>query len=115
MDKKLESLTKRIDKLKSELVELGAMRPGSLSEQYNVCGSPGCKCKADPPTKHGPYHQLSFTFKGRSRSEFVRKENLQVVKRQLANYAKYKKLTDEWVELELERSREALASSKKSG
>ena len=115
MDKKLESLTKRIDKLKSELVELGAMRPGSLSEQYNVCGSPGCKCKADPPIKHGPYHQLSYTFKGRSRSEFVRKENLQAVKRQLANYAKYKKLNDEWVELELARSREALASSKKSG
>ena len=48
---------------KCDLAALGDLRPGSLSIQYNVCGSPGCRCKADPPVKHGPYYQVSYTRK----------------------------------------------------
>ncbi len=109
MEKTMKSLDAKIQKVKKALGALGPMRPGSLSAQYNVCGSPGCKCKEDPPKKHGPYYQLSYTFKSRSKSEFVRRENVAVVKRQLANYAKYRKLSEEWVELELERARAAVA------
>ena len=42
---------------------------GSLSRQYNVCSSPGCRCKASPPRKHGPYYQLSYTRNGKSTTE----------------------------------------------
>jgi hypothetical protein len=34
---------RQIQKIKKQLVALGAMLPGSLSEQWNVCGTPGCK------------------------------------------------------------------------
>jgi len=51
-------LTGRIKRIKAQLVALGDLRPGALSEQYNTCRSAGCRCKADPPAKHGPYHQL---------------------------------------------------------
>ena len=61
------------------LVVLGDLRPGSLSTQYNVCGTPGCRCKATPPEKHGPCYQVSFTRKGKSSSKFVRKEDLAAV------------------------------------
>ena len=76
------------------------MRPGALSEQYNVCGKPNCKCK-DPrrPQKHGPYYQLSYTHQGKSTTEFVKRDMLDKVRQQLANYATFRKLTDEWVEL----------------
>lgn len=79
------------------------MRPGSLSEQYNVCGKPNCRCK-DPnyPRKHGPYYQLSYTYQGRSTTEFVKKEDVPQVSEQIANYARFKKLTDEWVSLSLQ-------------
>ena len=53
---------------------MGDLRPGSLSTQYKVCGSPGCRCKATPPIKHGPYYQVSYTRKGKSSSKFVKKE-----------------------------------------
>ena len=51
--------TKTIEQLKQRLLNLGPVLPGSISEQWNVCGTPGCKCK-DPanPEKHGPYYQL---------------------------------------------------------
>ena len=76
------------------------MRPGALSEQYNVCGKPNCKCK-DPrrPQKHGPYYQLSYTHQGKSTTEFVKRDSLDEVRQQIANYATFRKLTDEWVDL----------------
>jgi len=44
---------RRIDAIKRQIVALGRLRPGTLSQQYNVCGNPTCRCKADPPQKHG--------------------------------------------------------------
>lgn len=98
------TLIRRLEKLKLELVGLGDMRPGSLSTQYNVCGTPGCKCKADPPQKHGPYYQVSFTRKGKSSSKFVKKEDLPEVRRQLKNYERMKQLVDRWIDLATELS-----------
>jgi hypothetical protein len=92
----------RIHRIKQELLELGDMRPGALSEQYNVCGKPTCRCK-DPrnPRRHGPYYQLSYTHQGKSTTEFVKREMLQEVQSQIANYATFRKLTEEWVTLSL--------------
>lgn len=98
------SLERQIKKVKEQLVRLDALHMGSLSEQYNVCGTPGCRCKASPPEKHGPYHQLSFTWKGKSTTRFVRRENLATVKKQLRNYARLRTLVDRWIDLASELS-----------
>lgn len=98
-------IERRIAEIKRELTRLGPLRPGSLSEQYNVCGTAGCRCKADPPEKHGPYAQISYTWKGRSRSEFVREGDLGEVRQQLANYERLRELVDEWIDLGLESAR----------
>lgn len=94
-----KTLEKRINKIKQEIAALGDIRPGSLSMQYNVCGSPGCRCKANPPVKHGPYYQVSFTRKGKGRSRFVKAENLPTVKKELKNYVRLRDLVDRWIEL----------------
>jgi len=98
-------IERRIAEIKGELSSLGPLRPGSLSQQYNVCGHPSCRCKADPPERHGPYAQISYSWKGRSRSEFVREEDLADVHRQLENYDRLRRLVDEWIGLGLERVR----------
>jgi len=78
------------------------MRPGTLSKQYNVCGKPGCRCKdSRKPRKHGPYYQLSYTYMGKSKTEFVKKEALVETRKQILNYSRFKKLTLEWVGLAL--------------
>lgn len=94
---------RQIAHLKQQLTALGPMHPGSLSEQYNICGKPGCRCK-DPknPQKHGPYYQLSFTWRGKSHTRFVRAERLAEVRRKMANYKRFRELTDEWVDLVVE-------------
>jgi len=110
MDSKRESaIEKQIEKIKRNLTALGDLRPGTLSTQYNVCGSPGCRCKATPPQKHGPYYQLSFTRKGKSSSKFIKEKDLRVIQKQLKNYERMKQLMDEWIDLSIELSNLRLA------
>ena len=96
-------LQARIKKIQQRLAAMGEMRPGSLSKQYNVCGNPNCRCK-DPenPKKHGPYYQLSYTHKGKSTTEFVKKDMVSEVKQQIRNFREFKKLTEEWIDLSVE-------------
>jgi len=99
-------LETKIGKIKEEIMALGLeLQPGVLTQQYNVCGSPGCRCKADPPHKHGPYYQLSFTRKGKSRTQFVRRQELNLVQEQVRNYQRLRKLTERWVALGMALSR----------
>ena len=113
MDTKRETqLVREIEKLKRDLAALGDLRPGSLSTQYNVCGSPGCRCKATPPEKHGPYYQVSFSRKGKSSSKFVKKEDLPTIRKQLKNYERMKELMDRWIDLATELSNLRLTANR---
>lgn len=100
----MAALEKQITKIKQEISSIDDLRRGSLSEQYNICGTPGCKCKATPPTKHGPYYQLSFTKNGRSSTKFVNHKNIKSVKLQVKNYKRLRILVKRWLELATELS-----------
>jgi hypothetical protein len=114
--KEIKKLQGRIIRIKKKLSQLGDLRPGSLSKQYNVCGNPTCRCK-DPtnPKKHGPYYQLSYTYRGKSKTEFVRKESLREVQKEMKNYAIFRQLTKEWIDISLEISRLRREASKSKG
>jgi len=89
---------RRIEHLKGKLVQLGPMLPGSISEQWNVCGTPGCQCKdPDKPVKHGPYYQLSFTVDAKSSTMFLRKKDLPEARRRLKRYQQFKALNTQLV------------------
>jgi len=93
-------IEKKISLLKKDLNAIGPIRSGSLSQQYNVCGSPGCKCK-DPvsPQKHGPYFKLRINVGGKSTTKFVKNENVALVKRQMADYKEFGRLIQKWIDL----------------
>ena len=101
-EQRIQSLENKIQLIKTQLLTLGEMRPGSLSRQYNVCGKPGCRCKdPDQPKRHGPYYQLSYVHQGKSTSQFIRPELRSTVRAQLATFKKFRKLTGQWVDLAL--------------
>jgi hypothetical protein len=102
----IKELEKRISKIKKLISDLGEMRTGSLTEQYNVCGNANCKCK-DPkdPQKHGPYYQLSYTRYRKSTTQFVRSEDVEAVRQQLADYKIFMKLKDEWIDCSIQLSK----------
>ena len=88
----------QIEKIKNKIKNLGPILPGSISEQWNVCGTPGCSCK-DPkhPLKHGPYYQLSFSIKGRSSTMFLKKEDIIEARRRIKRYQEFKNMSFELV------------------
>ncbi|HPN29784.1 MAG TPA: hypothetical protein PKY81_02390 [bacterium] len=82
---------------------MGHITPGSISEQYNVCGSPNCKCKDEKnPQKHGHYYYLSFTFKGKSRAEFISSDEIKKYREYIKNHKTFKELCQELIEKNLE-------------
>ena len=93
MAKTATELAATLERIKRELMNLGPMRPGSLSRQYR-----------DPETKNRPFHQISYTYKGRGKSEYVRVENLAQIRRETANFKRFRKLVEQWVELSLKSS-----------
>ena len=98
--KKLET---RIQEIKTELQKIDEFRIGSLSKQWNVCGNPNCRCKdKGSPKKHGPYNKLSYTWNGKSKTEFIKEENIAEVKGQIEVYKQFRQLTNEWIDLCLE-------------
>ena len=99
----IQKLEAQIAQIKARLQQQGAMRPGSLSRQYNVCGKPGCRCK-DPkqPRRHGPYYQLNYVYRGKKTSQFIRREILRQVRTELANYKQFRRLTERWIGLALQ-------------
>lgn len=87
MDKS-KQIERRIAKIKQALANLGDMRPGSLSTQTRSWG--------------GRYGQLSYTHLGKGHTQYIPQERIKAVKRQLANYRKFRDLTQEWVNLAIE-------------
>jgi len=90
---RIATIKSLIDKIKSELVKVGDMRPGSLTKQYR-----------DPENKTGSYYQISYTHEMKSRTEYVRSESVKEVRQQVKNYKRYKKLNSRLVSLSIEYS-----------
>src|SRR5437868_15169809 len=73
--KRIQQIERRIDRVKTALLEIGPMRPGSLTRQYK-----------DPQHHAGAYWQISYTRRMKSRTEYVRREWVKDVRRQIASH-----------------------------
>jgi hypothetical protein len=91
---KLSQTETKINAIKKNLQEIGEMRPGSLTRQYK-----------DPATKSGGSFQISYTHHMQSRTEYVRPQFVKMLKKQIAEYKKYRKLVDTWLDLAIEQSK----------
>lgn len=94
IEKKLSQIEAQIKRIKTKLMEVGEMRPGSLTEQYKY-----------PANHTGSYYQLSYTLDMKSRTEYVRKECVSDIRRQIKNYKRFKRLNFQWVVLSIEHSK----------
>jgi len=101
MEKKIEKLLKEIAEVKMELSEIGSFRPGNLTRQYH-----------DPARKRGGYFQLSYTYRMKSKSEYVRPSSYSRIKKETMAYRKFRKLVSRWLELEIELSKTRAAIEK---
>lgn len=89
--KTIPQIESRITQIKMDLMDIGPMRPGSLTLQYK-----------SPKDQTGPYWQISYTRKMKSRTDYVREQLVPDTRKQIEEYKRFKALTDEWVELSIE-------------
>ena len=69
--KRIRQIEQKIDRIKRTLMEIGPMRPGSLTRQYK-----------DPKNHAGAYWQIGYTRRMKSRTEYVRRECVAELRRQ---------------------------------
>ena len=104
MAKSLAQIEERIAGIKQKLMELGEMRPGSLTHQYHK-----------PKEKKGGFYQISYTHKMRSKTQYVRPEFVKDLRDQIASFKNFKRLVQQWTDLAIEYSRLKIAAAKKAG
>src|SRR6266852_9130744 len=102
--KRIRQIEQRIDRIKRALLEIGPMRPGSLTRQYK-----------DPQHNTGAYWQISYTRRMKSRTEYVRKEHVKEVRRQTVTHKRFKRLVDQWIDLSIEHSRLTMQIAESKG
>ena len=93
-EKRIQQIEQKVVRIKEELGTIGPMRPGSLTRQYR-----------DPENGTGAYWQISYTRDMKGRSEYIRREWVREIRKQIAIHKRFKYLIDHWVDLSIEHSK----------
>ena len=60
------------------LGEAGFALPGTYLQYSHVCGNPNCRCGADPPHPHGPYHRWTRKIDGKTATQRLSPEQVRL-------------------------------------
>jgi hypothetical protein len=89
---------KRLAALKARILRFDYVCSGNLRRRYAVCGSKNCRCKAQPPARHGPYYYWSRLLGGKVVQRVLSREDAEIVARGIENYRQTKTLLRRWEE-----------------
>ena len=85
----------------ARLADVGFALPGTLADRMTRCGYPGCRCHADPPQRHGPYHQWTRKKNGKTATRILSDEQLADYGPWFGNHRRLRELITELEELSL--------------
>lgn len=63
---RLQPLADRFAALRRQLETIDFMLQGSVTKRWLACAGAGCRCRADPPRRHGPYWDWTRKVKGKT-------------------------------------------------
>ena len=64
----IASYTLRFETLKREFDRLGYFCKGTVLKRMMKCGQARCACHHDPSKRHGPYLELTYKVKGKTKN-----------------------------------------------
>jgi len=91
--------TKELKEKRKQLIDKlnaieGKILRGSVIESYKKCGKPGCKCEHGKG--HGPKYSMTINFpKRRPEHDYIRLDQITLVKEYVANYHQLKDLVEQ--------------------
>jgi uncharacterized protein YjiS (DUF1127 family) len=83
------------------LAAAGLALPGTLADRMTRCGHASCRCHADPPQLHGPYHQWTRKKNGRTATRILSDEQLADYGPWFDNHKRLRELVAELEEISL--------------
>lgn len=86
---------KKIELLKTKIVDFDLIVPGSLRTIYSKCGRDYCACQTDKKARHGPYILWDRKVNGKLSSKMVSKEMAAQIKKWIENRNKLEKQVQE--------------------
>ncbi len=103
-EKRIQQIEQKVVRIKDALGKIGPMLPGSLTLQYR-----------DPENGTGAYWQISYTRAMKGRSEYIRREWVTEIRKQIATHKRFRRLIDQWVDLSIEHSKLTMQIAKTKG
>jgi hypothetical protein len=89
----LIALQMQRDQLKSQLSQIGEMRPGSLVARFRKCGKPTCHCAKKGAKGHGPSYSLTRPVAGKTMTRIIPAgPAVQQTRQQLEEYHRFRQL-----------------------
>lgn len=82
---RLAGYQRRYRELAAELADLGYIAAGSITQRSTRCGTPSCRCHADPPQLHGPYWQWTAKVNGKTVTRRLSAEEAELYQEWIAN------------------------------
>ncbi len=86
----------------ARLAQAGFILPGTLTDRMTRCGYANCRCRADPPRLHGPYHQWTRKKDGRTVTRILSDDQLADYKPWFDNQRRLRALISELEDLSQE-------------
>lgn len=94
----LNALLLKRDQLKSQLAQIGEMRPGSLVARFRKCGKPSCHCSKADSRGHGPCYSLTRPVAGKTLTRVIPAgPAVEQTQRQLEEYQRFRQLIQQLV------------------
>ena len=91
----------QVRRIARELAALGFSLPGTLADRMTRCGRANCRCHADPPRLHGPYHQWTRKKNGKTATRILSDDQLADYGPWFDNHRRLRELIAELEELSL--------------
>lgn len=96
---RLETLEKKRVGVLEEMGKIGDMRRGTLRERYLPCGRKGCHCARPGSRGHGPKYSLTWKVEGKTKTEYIRADQVSQVEEQLTRHERFLVLCRDLIEI----------------
>ncbi len=113
-DRELARLRARFRKHAAALAPEDFVLKGSLLQRYLPCGTPSCRCHADPAQRHGPYWQWSTRVRGKTVTRMLTPGQAQRYQQWMQNGQRLEKILTELHDISLRAAGLLLAPERES-
>lgn len=100
MTASLPALETQRSEIQRKISQLGDMRSGSITTTGGRCGNPGCHCRTEGDSGHGPFYRLTRKIEGKTVTEtFATPVALRKAQQEVSEFHRFRELSQNLVQV----------------